>query len=131
MVEQFDLSYYNYVPETSPCLYWDTIKARFLIPFTLFNASPKYSRYPCSWILHTKCLLMLSRVIQLKVCITVLPMEQFIKILSLSMFDLILLYQEVLHFILNTLNLGCILLFALIVPSHYIYVFLSFLHTQT
>jgi hypothetical protein len=42
-------------------------------------------------------------VIQLKVCVLIFLTEQFIKILSPSMFDLILVHQDLLHFILNAL----------------------------
>jgi hypothetical protein len=47
----------------------------------------------------------IKRVIQLKACVLILSIEQFVKILSPSMFDPIPLHAEVLRFILNALNL--------------------------
>jgi hypothetical protein len=46
-----------------------------------------------------------KRVIQLKGYVPILPIKQFVKIHLSSMSDRILLHREVLHFILNAVNL--------------------------
>ena len=71
----------------------------------------------------------IKRVIQLKCCVCILTIEQFVKILLPSMSDLILLHQEMLPFILNVLNLVEVPYLSLKNPNHPINVILSLLRT--
>ena len=45
MVEQLGQPYYNYVPETSLCLDWDTIRVYHLYPFYPFQCLSNLSFY--------------------------------------------------------------------------------------
>jgi hypothetical protein len=47
----------------------------------------------------------IKRVFEMKGCTLILPNEQFVKLLTSSMSDLILLHKEILCFILNALSL--------------------------
>jgi hypothetical protein len=94
--------------------------------FILFN-SPLTSY---SWILRTKHLLVIKRVIQLKGFVHILSIEQFVKILSPSISSHPPLSRGTLCFILNAHNMveaPCLLTG----PTNPIYVLHSFLSTQT
>ena len=127
MVEQLGQPYYSYVPEASPHLDWDTIRSHRLTSFHPFQRLSDLRLFDSP---HKAPIGIIKRVIQLKGCVRILTIEQFIKILLPSMSDLILLHQEMLPFILNALNLVEVPCLSLTNPSHPINVLLSFLRTQ-
>jgi hypothetical protein len=67
----------------------------------------------------------------MKDCVPNLHGEQFVKIFSPFVSDLILLHQEMICFILNALNLVEVPCLPIADPSHLIYVLPSFLRAQT
>ena len=91
MVEQLGYPYYSYVPEAYPHLDWDTIWSHRLTSFHPFqrDSNVRFLDSP-----HKAPICVIKRVIQLKGCVRILTIEQFVEILLPSMSDLILLHQE-------------------------------------
>jgi hypothetical protein len=108
-------------------IHLDTIRTHHLTSFHPFQC---LSNLKFLGPTHKTPISVMKRVIQLKGCVLILSTEQFVKILSSSMFDLIFLHQEVLCFIFNALNLVEVPCLPFTNPSHPIYVLLSFLCTQ-